>query len=67
MEQYYKTNDWEKLSGGQNQGIIEIRGHHVPFAVFQNEPEQTDDPAKLGPALEEVLGRLWEQLRERDA
>jgi len=59
METYYRVNDWEKLSGSQNQGIIEIRGHRVPFAVFQNEPEKTDDPAKLGPALEEVLGTLW--------
>ena len=60
MEKYYKTNDWAKLSGGKSQGIIQVREHRVPFAVFQNEPEQTDDPAKLGPALEEVFGKLWE-------
>ena len=64
MEQYYKTNDWEKLSGGTSQGIIEIRGHRVPFAVFLNEPEQTDDPAKLGPALEGVFGKLWDTTRQ---
>jgi hypothetical protein len=62
MEKYYKVNDWEKLSGGKNDGIIEIRGHRVPFAVFQNEPEKTDNPAKLGPALEEVFDRLWGQV-----
>jgi hypothetical protein len=60
MEKYYRTNDWDKLSGGKNEGVIEIKGHRVPFVVFQNEPEKTDDPAKLGPALEEVFGRLWE-------
>jgi hypothetical protein len=59
MEKYYRTNDWEKLAGSKSQGIIEIREHRVPFAVFQNEPEKTDDPAKLGPALEEVFGKLW--------
>jgi hypothetical protein len=59
MEKYYKTNDWEKLASGKSQGIMEIKGHRVPFTVFQNEPEQTDDPAKLGPALEEVFGKLW--------
>ncbi len=59
MEAYYKTNDWDRLSGGKREGVIEIKGHRVPFAVFENEPEQTDDPAKLGPALEEVFGRLW--------
>lgn len=62
MEAYYKVNDWEKLSGGQNEGIIEIKGRRVPFAVFQNEPEKTDDPAKLGPALEEMFGRLWQMV-----
>jgi len=59
MERYYRTNDWEKLSGGRNSGTIRVRGFDVPFAVFDNEPERTDDPAKLGPALERVFGALW--------
>ena len=59
MEKCYKTNDWDKLSGGKRDGVIEIKGRRVPFAVFQNEPEKTDDPAKLGLALEEVFGQLW--------
>lgn len=58
MEFYYKINDWEKLSGGKDSGLIEIKGHQVPFAVFDNMPEKTDDPAKLGPALDEVFARL---------
>jgi hypothetical protein len=60
MEFYYKTNDWERLSGGRKTGWIRVREFDVPFAVFDNEPEQTDDPRKLGPALEEVFGRLWD-------
>ena len=59
MEFYYKTNDWERLSGGKKTGRIRIRDLDVPFAVFDNEPEQTDDPQKLGPALEEVFRGLW--------
>jgi hypothetical protein len=59
MEFYYRTNDWEELSRGRKTGRVRIRHHDVPFAVFDNEPEQTDDPAKLGPALEEVLAQLW--------
>ena len=62
MEFYYRTNDWERLSGGQKSGRIRIRGCGVPFAVLDNEPEQTDDPAKLGPALEEVFAKLWAQM-----
>ncbi len=58
MEYYYKINDWDKLSGGRDSGVIEIKGHQVPFAVFDNMPEKTDDPAKLGPALDEVFARL---------
>jgi hypothetical protein len=37
--------------------------HRVPYAVFENEPEKTLDPAKLGPHLEEVLSRLWKTHR----
>ncbi len=59
MEFYYKTNDWERLSGGKRSGRVRVRGFDVPFAVFPNEPEKTDDPRKLGPALEEVFGALW--------
>jgi hypothetical protein len=59
METYYKTNDWDKLSGGEREGVIDIKGQSVPFAVFQNEPEKTDDPAKLGPALEDLFDTLW--------
>ena len=62
METYYKTNDWDKLSGGNREGTIDIRGLSVPFAVFQNEPEKTDDPAKLGPALKEVFDQLWQRV-----
>jgi len=58
MEYYYKINDWDKLSGGKDQGTIEIKGHQVPFVVFDNMPEKTNDPAKLGPALDDAFGRL---------
>jgi len=64
METYYRVNDWENLSGGQTQGVIEVRHHRLPFVVFQNEPEKTDDPARLGPALEEVLGKLWRMTKD---
>ncbi len=59
MERYYRTNDWERLSGGRPSGRIGVRGFDVPFAVLANEPEQTDDPAKLGPALESAFAALW--------
>jgi hypothetical protein len=67
MEFYYRANDWERLSGGRKTGTMKVRGFDVPFAVFDNEPEKTDDPAKLGPALEDVFARLWDQMRPSTA
>lgn len=64
MDHYYKINDWDKLATGLD-GVIPIKGHDVPFAVFPNEPEKTDDPAKLGPALEDAFGRLWRKVNSR--
>jgi hypothetical protein len=60
MEFYYKENDWDKLASGLA-GTISPQGLSVPFSVLVNEPEVTDDPAKLGPPLEEALNRLWQQ------
>ncbi|MGE5262892.1 MAG: hypothetical protein ACM3S0_05890, partial [Acidobacteriota bacterium] len=65
MERLYRSNDWARLSGDQPEGIINIKGHEVPFAVFENEPEKTDDPAKLGPALVQVLDKLWRAMGHR--
>lgn len=65
MERLYRSNDWARLSGDQPEGIIKIKGHEVPFAVFENEPEKTDDPAKLGPALVQVLDKLWRAMGHR--
>ena len=63
MEYYYRTNDWERLAGNRKRGRLRVRGHDVPFAVLDNEPEQTDDAAKLGPALEATFGTLWAEMR----
>jgi hypothetical protein len=58
MEHYYRTNDWAKLSGGKREGAVQVGERRVPFAVLPNEPEVTDDPNKLGPALEDAFARL---------
>ena len=58
MEKYYKDTDWKKIAPEMN-GSIKAHNFDVPYSVLQNEPEVTDDVAKLGPALEEALNRLW--------
>lgn len=62
MEFYYQTNDWEKISRGESSGFLEIKGQRVPFAVFENEPEKTADPLKLGQELERVTSALTQKL-----
>jgi len=64
MEFYYKVNDWGKMAKGDD-GYLQIRGHTVPFSVFNNEPEVTDKPEELGIALEGVFGKLWKKLQEK--
>lgn len=55
---YYEVDDWDRLSGGKDDGAIEVRGRRLAFANLRNEPEVTDDPAKLGPALATALTRM---------
>jgi len=64
MEYYYKTNDWEKLSA-KDPSCIDIKGFKVPYAVFDNMPEKTDDPLKLGVELERATTRLWSTMGKR--
>ena len=59
MEYYYKENDWDVLEAADPE-FITIKGHKVPYSIFQNEPEVTDKPELLGKALEDVFGKLWD-------
>ena len=58
IEFLYKESDWEAFSSADGKCLV-VGDRRVPYAVFDNEPEKTDDPARLGPQLEEVCGRLW--------
>ncbi|MGA9117180.1 MAG: hypothetical protein WB626_10425 [Bacteroidota bacterium] len=57
MEFYYRTNDWETLEA-RHPTHIQVRDFRIPYAVFENEPEKTLDPALIGAELERVAGRL---------
>ena len=62
MEFYYKSNDWEKLTA-KDPNYIDIKGFKVPYAVFENMPEKTDNPVKLGAELEKATEKLWNMRR----
>jgi len=60
MERLYRDDDFASVAPGDS-GLIEIRGHRVPFVVFPNEDDvTTDKPDQLAARLESVLGELWE-------
>jgi hypothetical protein len=58
MEFYYKTNDWEKLEG-KDPNFIDVKGHKIPYAVFENMPEKTNDPKLLSEELERAIKKIW--------
>jgi len=58
LEKMYKEVDFEEVSKN-SKTHININGVEIPYVVFENMPSKTDDPEILGPALDEVFGRLW--------
>lgn len=59
MERLYRDDDFASITSGDS-GLIKIRGHNVPFAVFPNEDDvTTNQPDQLANRLESVLGSLW--------
>ena len=65
MDHLYRDDDFASVAPGDS-GLIEIRGHKVPFVVFPNEDDvTTDKPEQLAARLESVLGELWELHQSR--
>ena len=59
MEFYYKTNDWEAIEK-KDPHFIEVRGHKIPYVVFENMPEKTHDVKLIDAELERATKKLWE-------
>ena len=59
LEMMYKESDWEEFTGN-DPDFLHVKDFSVPYGVFENMPEKTDDPAKIRPHLEIVMARLWE-------
>lgn len=58
LERLYGKIDWEDFSGNDKEYIY-FSGHKIPYVVFNNMPEVTDDYKKLGPVLEKCFTELW--------
>jgi hypothetical protein len=59
LKKLYKKVDWEEVTAGSDNSI-NINGVELPYVVFDNMPSKTDDYKLLGPALDEVMKKLWE-------
>ena len=60
MARLYKEDDFASVAPGDS-GLMDIRGHQVPFVVLPNEDDvTTGKPNQLAARLESVLGELWE-------
>jgi len=56
---FYRTNDWSDITGGHDEGRIEVRGIEIPFVNVKNEPE-IKDPALLANRYQPRLRKLFE-------
>lgn len=58
LTKMYKEVDFHDVIAGTTDSL-EINGVNVPYVIFENMPSKTDDPAILGPALDDVITKLW--------
>lgn len=58
LERLYKEVDFHEVIAGTTTHL-NINGVEVPYVIFENVPSKTDDPATLGPAMDEEIGKLW--------
>jgi len=65
LEKLYGQSDWDSLSENQQSGFLDCGDYRVPFGVFENMPEKTDDAAKIAPHLETVMGRIRKLAEKR--
>ncbi len=64
LEKLYKESDWTDFTSADEK-FIHVGKHRVPYGIFNNMPEKTDDPEKIGTHLTEVLDKLWKLYSKR--
>jgi hypothetical protein len=61
LEKLYRETDWPALIQ-DNPEFLTIKGHHVPYVVFDNADDvTTGQRAELGERLEKTLHVLWDR------
>ena len=65
LERLYRHTDWSMIIK-DNPKYLDIKGHQVPYAVFENDDDVTTDQGpELGIRLEITLNDLWSSYDER--
>lgn len=59
MNVYYRHHDWDRLTGGKDEGHVDFHGIKIPFVNVKNEPVTTDY-AKIAARFEAPINKLWE-------
>ena len=64
LEKLYRHTDWDVLTKAEAERLT-VRGHEVPYAVFDNTDDVTTAQGpELGRRLENVLDTLWSRYRK---
>jgi hypothetical protein len=63
---YFRSNDWEPMTGGARAGWLDLAGTSVPFVSMPNAPESTD-PDVLGVRYSHALSTLLDLYVRRTA
>jgi len=61
---FFRENDWDAMTGGAQDGWLDLAGVRVPFVSMLNEPESSD-PAVLRDRYGRALHRLLDLVRTR--
>lgn len=64
MERFYKTEDWGKITGGKESGMLAFQGAKIPFVTMNNTPE-LKERAPLADRYRLHLDRLIELYSNR--
>ncbi len=62
----YKIDDFEELLKKDKVSSIEINKINIPYAIFNNMPEKTDNPKKIKKELKTSIDKLFELYKNRN-
>lgn len=59
LDHFYRLDDWDTLTQERKEGVLDIKGIHIPFVTMLNEPELTEREP-LAKRYGSALQKLWQ-------